>query len=106
MKNKKTLWLTVIEHIRSVGAGNNITRQQLLNNAKSAGFLLRGDNKGLTTVDTYRGILRNAGYLKTVSRGIYEIVKFTHPCETIKDTKERGNFLAKQILKSRLENQG
>jgi len=103
MKGGETLWLTVIEHIRSVGAGNIITRQHLLNNVRNRGIAFNDSDKGLTTVDTYRGYLTNAGYLETWKYGAYRINESPSQLLTIQAVKDRGRARIEQILKARLE---
>jgi len=59
-------WSTLIDFLVSLETDGIFTRQELLNYMSTKGFNSK-------SIDTYKNYLTKAGYLETISRGIYVI---------------------------------
>lgn len=65
----KTLWEQVKEFFNR-DIGDLFTRQELLMYLRE-----NGHRRNISSVDTYRNYLHKAGYLETLRRGVYKLVK-------------------------------
>lgn len=69
MKNKNyNIWRETIKFFNTK-INQEVTRQGFFNNVKRFGI------HGLDSRDTYRFLLQKAGYLKTIGRGKYQVLK-------------------------------
>lgn len=76
-KTGKNIWRSVVDYINNIENGKVLTRRSLHHgvfDVDVANHLLSGGD--VSTIDTYRNLLMNTGFLKkTDTLGIYEKIK-------------------------------
>ena len=99
-----TLWQALINYINRIysinsGVTNHIfSRQRMFAELEHQGFRIKRNT--YNTADQYRNTLRAAGYIKTISRGMYEIFGEI-PCDlSIQDAR---NMASERVRNERHE---
>jgi len=71
ISNEKNAWQAIKNHYNEHKVGNYFLRREF----KEKGFSVNGAEVQMSVIDQYTLILRRAGYLKDVDKGVYKKVK-------------------------------